>query len=558
MRTFAILLLLCPLAPAQASGSVEPKNAEACYRKAWWLEHAKGDLEQALRQYLHALELDGPAKPKALSLLEAAIIQHRMDRHAEAEQLLARLFDEFSGETEIVADAKRRQAEWAQVDLRKNYTDWYRRYLFTPEVQTKILELVNRFGALPSDRDKKTNEDRKKLQQQILGYGVGAVPALRELAKAGWISGNSQLAERAARLVLQLGSLPPVGILLGGEDWAGDARVWATIFDLRREDRETLERACKKRGDAMARTLLAAASGPSAVLDLLRQDVGGVMAIEYEQATYALIEGLHAVRDEDVHARLIRLGDEAAAPIRIRYLIERVVTENGWRGATAADWLAWSLNRHRWEATRVGVSNAARLLRAGDGDTLDAMLDLIARSKVHRQLIEPMWEGLLRNGVPMQIPWTAARIRRVIELDSNEVDCEWARIFEHHRENAATWAMLLDTILSEPAKLEKCLTAHEVDLSRYFRCEDIGEVEGWLLEDGWGKAFAERFQRQWSNWSSEDKKAALFMIREGGALSMDRGFPKQLRAFLVQNKQDPDVGSDVVAALAFIDQNWTR
>ena len=215
MTRFLLVAMISAVALAQEKKT----EAEELFEKAWWNETASGALDKALEGYKKAADATGPAATRARSLYRAAIVEQRLGRTDAAVALLERLARDFAGETELLKEAKTRLQEWTAVDLRKSFGEWYRSYVFSPEFQARVVDLVLRMGtAQPTESGEAWN--------QLLTIGEASVPALQEALK----SSNLQLRGKATQLLLRLGVVPPTEALIGYREWMSASEDWLTLY----------------------------------------------------------------------------------------------------------------------------------------------------------------------------------------------------------------------------------------------------------------------------------------------------------------------------------------
>ncbi|MFN9277597.1 MAG: hypothetical protein ACK6D2_17895, partial [Planctomycetota bacterium] len=199
MRTFLpwATILLATALPAQTP---PPSAAEAAYRDAWWEESGRGDLAAALKGYLAAAAADGPAGVRAKALLAAGSAQQRLGKAESAIATFRQVLQQFPGEAAVVEQARTHLRELTAIDLRQGYDEWHQRWLFSEEVQLQILQKLTQFGGhvaafggLSQAEEGDQKATLRQLRMEILGYGAGAVPALRKATA----SLNGALAEFA-------------------------------------------------------------------------------------------------------------------------------------------------------------------------------------------------------------------------------------------------------------------------------------------------------------------------------------------------------------------------
>ena len=283
-------------------------EAESLYREAWWLETGEGALDRALQTYLRAAKADGPGSSRAQSLLRAATIQKRLARTDEAIRTLEELTRAHADQAEVLAQARQRLTEWTATDLRNSFSSWYGRYLFSPEYQQKVVELVHELGANAGNTEE-ARARRVEIERRLLTIGDAAIPALREAAS----SRNGSLVQRAAALLLKLGATPPIETLLARTMWTEDDEAWAAVLALDTRRRRAVAEACAQRVDRVGRALAAAARGPRAMLELLASEQGADFGDDDEMLS-SILSALHQVHDPDIHSQLVSLAQRDRAP----------------------------------------------------------------------------------------------------------------------------------------------------------------------------------------------------------------------------------------------------
>lgn len=259
---FALLLalLLVASASAPARGDDAPADESAAsktYRDAWWAETGGGNLTQALDLYAQAAASDGPAAVRARALYRRAVVLQRIGKTEEAIRTLEGLAKDFPGEAQPNADARARLAEWTAVDLRSSFSEWFKRYQYSPEFQAKVVDLVLKLGGSDATA-------AAAAEAELLTIGAASIPALEEHVA----SKNAGLASRAQRLLLLLGKAPDAVVEPANSGWGYDARTWSALLALPEARREAL-RARVGTGTWWSDALRAALTGPDAVVALL-------------------------------------------------------------------------------------------------------------------------------------------------------------------------------------------------------------------------------------------------------------------------------------------------
>ena len=285
--SFLVVLLLLSATPA-ARGDDSPSDESAAakaFRDAWWAETGGGNLNQALDLYAKAIDAEGPASVKARALYRRAVVLQRIGKTEDAIRALERLAKDFPGEAQPNADARARLAEWTAVDLRSSFSEWFKRYQYSPEFQAKVVDLVLKLGG-------NDNAAAFAAEAELLTIGEASVPALEEHAA----SKNTGLAARAQKLLLMLGRVPDgvVDVTSPLPMWSWDARPWAAILSLPEARRAALRD--RVTGASWGqRALVAALAGPEAALAWLATPGQE----EERQARVGLLAGLATVLPKD-------------------------------------------------------------------------------------------------------------------------------------------------------------------------------------------------------------------------------------------------------------------
>jgi|GEM_PF-6423498 len=400
---FALLLTLTfgTGGVARAEDEAEPLGAaEQAYKDAWWAETGGGNLNEALALYEKAAAAEGPASVKAKALYRRAVIQQRIGKTQEAIQTLERLAKEHPGEAEVQSDARARLAEWTAVDLRTGFPEWYRRFQYGPEFQSKILDLVLKLGG-------NTDADVQAARQELLTIGEPSIPALR--AHLG--TRNSRLAGKVVDTLLQFGEVPDEIVGSYGM-WTTSQPSWALIMDLPPERRATL---LLRLGTALdsenALTLQAALQGPAACVESLARLTPPPPDHSYPQSRWRL-QG----------ACLGRVEAGGALGERVRALVAAGVPDpQVWQGfarwliekglVTRADVDAWA--RLPWETAatvRVQAVRNAKLFQPVEA--LQVLSDVIAArpgKPAHQHSNTQRWLLDALMALLPELPWPESR-----------------------------------------------------------------------------------------------------------------------------------------------------
>ncbi len=254
-RTAMILglaLLLAAVAPSARAGDGDGQGdspAEQAFRDAYWAETSRGDLDVARAGYAKAAEAEGPDAVRARAYYRLAVVLERMGRTGDAIRALEKLAAAHPDETELQAKARERLAEWTAVDLQKDFAEWYRRYLYSPEFQARIVEYVLALS---------TESKSGPATAELLTIGAPAIPAL----EAHLDSANPGMRGRVVDLLLQMGEVPHPRHLLATGSWTRTSDRWERLLTLPPERKAKLR--AQVEGDAPFAKALRAALDDSA------------------------------------------------------------------------------------------------------------------------------------------------------------------------------------------------------------------------------------------------------------------------------------------------------
>ena len=534
MRTTLLSLFLA--ASLAAAGDSE---AEKQYRDAWWRESSESDLPKALAAYRRAAVADGPAEVRAKAMLKVAECLKRLDQPSEAMQVLDKLRQEHPGQKEVLAKAERLVKEWTAIDLRKSYSEWYRRYLFSPEFQQDV---VQRVLGLPDDED---------AEAYLLSLGDAAVPALREAVK----SKNADLVSSAMNLLLLLGDLPSAKLLLDDHEWSTRTDSWRAILDASAESRERIVREIDNPAP-LAVLLKAAATSPAALLKALGEDAGARLAVENNEAAKAIIEALYATRSPAVHRSLADLGVHPKSPAGVRELAAAGLARSGWIGGTASDWLEWARDCDVFELRKAAYTGIGLRLRPGSEEVIDAVLDDLRdvgriRRDLQTELSAAFATGLRRNGLSLQLSWSPERVLEYIRVclnpDDEDSTTEFIRWLRSDRSRGGNVA---NALLLEPEKFKFDGPA-ELGLPWYVFYFDVDDPDQALAQARWARSMQRAILRNWETWNDVRKGAVLKLCSYGMI-----GHPPQQRALgkalieLTRGKEIPAKLAAQIKALA--------
>ena len=511
--------LLC--FPGLASLSAQESTqtaAEKQFHAAFWQETGRGELNIALRGYLAAAAAKGPETTRAQALLRAAMLQHRLQKSTDAEKTLQQLFRRFPSQKAVIADGERRLDEWRRIDLRRNYSDWYKEHLFRPEIQAKILEHLQALSRIQAPKRRTRKEldqfknDLAAIEREILVYGQGAVPALMEMAKTGVSSGNSDLTERANRLIFLIGRLPPVAALLENSQWLEEERAWRTVFHINAQERQLILAGVGQRLGYVPQLLAASAAGPANLIEILGGEIGGTFAKRKSRGLSAVLKALHKTADPKLTRQLMQLSEDAEVPVLVREAIERAIAAYGIPDASAAEWVDWSKDRLLWDSHTKALRNAAQRIRKSDGKILDRLFSTLESTPkdLRESVTEAVLYGLRENSRPLQIPWTEDRLYRFLQSYNSDSSSLSESIGFQWRTDAGR-TMIAAAILRHPSKIEALLLTDASTVSSIFRDHRGDERDG-LLERQWSREVARQIQQRWGEWPFADRVIAIRLI----------------------------------------------
>jgi hypothetical protein len=502
-------LLFVALIPALALAQDKRTEAEELFEKAWWEETAAGALDKALEGYRKAADATGSAAIRARSLYRAAIVEQRLGRTDAAVALLERLAKDFPGETELLKEAKTRLQEWTAVDLRKSFGEWYRSYVFSPEFQARVVDLVLRLGTAKQ-------EDRNEVRSQLLTIGDAAAPALQEALK----SSNSQLCHSATELLLDLGVVPPTEALVRYSSWVRNAeKGWLVIYGADEATRRRVREEAK--GDEpLARALRAVATSPEEMLSFAR--AGSDARLVQRVLTLLMEHSGDAMRKATL--ALIREPDVSEA-VTTYFMPGRF--PQGPPDVELRDCLDWARSLPNVRARQLAATWAALKLTEKSEEDLDAVLALIPDpgDALVSDLAVPVLEALGQSwaGKP-SLAWTSARAGMLIDLSirlesagkalntgaqtGDRLSDALSRIFWTIRGEQRGAVAFGDALLDR---------AHELLRTSLMNLATGGgnvQIGGGTRD--WRAIFAERAVARWPKLSLEGKVAVLSVTRTYG------------------------------------------
>src|SRR5262245_14227253 len=440
--TFDVMAMALPQEPAPAPATSE---AEKLFRDAWWAESGKNDLDTALRGYLAAAAAEGPASVRAKALLHAAGAQQRLGKADAALDLYRKVLTEHATERASVEQARAHLRELTAVDLRQNYDEWYERRLFGEEIQLLILGKLEALTSLlaqgypPDAKEQQTYRKQiSVLEAEILAFGKGAVPALQKACSGG----HAVSREHAVDMLFSLGELPSVSALLSCDGWLGDAQHLALLFG-------SASTAALPASGAWHRPLLAAGrQGPEQLLTamLASRDPRLIESGIVTPITIALLR-----HDASKEATVAAIGS-AETPHVYRRAMESALCESEDLRLNAQQWLQLSEDPLSFDLRFIGTRHAANLLRKGDEAILESLLQRAETGGPTMNFFtRAIVESLVQLVAPLDVSWTAARLRRLLLLGQHKFEGSLAGVLSPFHANARTRTMLADALFGEPA-----------------------------------------------------------------------------------------------------------
>jgi hypothetical protein len=502
--------LCAPKSQDQAPATREMSDAEKEFRDGWWAENGRNDMPAALQRYLAAAQAAGPVQLRARALLHAGVAQQRMGKVESAIGTFRQLLQQHADQPEVTEPARVHLQELTAVDLRQNYDEWYERRLFGEEVQLKILEriesLAGKLGE-PNGADGARVQALRKIEGEILVFGKGAVPALRKTCE----SPHEALAERAVQLLFQLGVVPPASALARCTDWVNEASNWERLL------------AAPPAGAAQAgRTpqgelLRTAAAGRAALAAALLSEQPPRFLVVESPALSAIAVALLRSGDGRV-AEFLAAATSDKVSLRVREAFEEALLETP-LPLTAADWIRLGKEALRHRLSVHALRMAARSLKAGDGDSLDAALLLLesAPKQAAEECANALTGGLEGNVSPLHVPWTAARLRRLFLAAAPWQEACLSELAWTLRRQAGTRAVVAEALLGDPVAVRKAWPvvrneqAVSDPLARHVAI-DRDDIDAVLLCARWNLAMAEFLTGAWPKWDDAQRVAALQLL----------------------------------------------
>jgi len=508
-------LLFVALISAAALAQDKRAEAEELFEKAWWEETASGALDKALEGYRKAADAAGPAAIRARSLYRAAIVEQRLGRTDAAVALLERLAKDFPGETELLKEAKARLQEWTAVDLRKSFSEWYRSYVYSPEFQARVVDLVLRLGTAKQ-------EEQQETRDQLLTIGEASIPARQEALK----SSNQRLCLAATELLLDLGVVPPTEALVRYPSWVrnGEER-WLKIYKSDEAPRRRVREEATGE-DPLARALRAVATSPDEMFAFAVSEPG--YPVQYVLGLLYRHSG-DAMRD-----RVDALFTEPSAP---EHIINYLRGAGGPpEGADVGRCVEWARTLPTKAAREAAAIWAVRQLTEKDEEELDAVLALVpGAEKPWSDLAATVLDTLRSHRKLGELPWTRARVGGLLDLflrleaagtpivnyNTSDPATEALRMLSglivglpNHEKGAAA---LADALLDRAAKVASSWLSSMAATQR-FTITSSGQRQ-------WQDFLRERFVARWPTAAAGEKAALL-------ALASRSAFGQELRKSL--------------------------
>ena len=546
--TFLLALAL----PALAQ---QPTAAEAAYRDAWWAESGQGDLATALKGYLAAAAAEGPAGIRAKALLGAGAVQQRLGKSESAIATFKQLLQQYPGEADLVERARTHLRELTAVDLRDGYDEWYQRRLFSEEVQLEILQKIQVLGSKvvpPGDKQQYATwrAELNALSAEILGFGAGAVPALRKAAE----SANEQLASRAIRMLFQLGEVPAVaGLQRYLEDWGTLAPNWQRLLALPAGPAAAL-RAAIQPGTRGAGLLAGALQGPKELVAAMVAIADTALVANSPEVLAAATSALLHASADSRRATLAALVSDAV-PLRVREAMERAVVDAyAPLPFGAKEWLAVGAEPLHYGLRLQCIQGAARTLQAIDGDVLDEILVRIANSPgtARSEWTTQFCYGMAENLAPLQVPWTLSRLRAAVRLFPDDTDPTLSPVFAALQRSDLLRALLAEALLGEPEPMQEAYPGEGgMSLAMHFAWDGDG-AEIALLATRWNRTVAGCLGQLWPGFGEAQRLAVLALLPQ--VVSPDAGDRRALATFLEQ--ADPGTGQRVRDAITALRLRW--
>ncbi|HEU4419180.1 MAG TPA: hypothetical protein VFT55_09595, partial [Planctomycetota bacterium] len=284
--------------------------------------------------------------------------------------------------------------------------------------------------------------------------------------------------------------------------------------------------------------LVAARQGPGQLLEamLALRDPNLVDGVDIvTQITSALLRH-EASRDATLEA----IGS-AETPLVFRRAMESALAESGGLRLSAQHWLQLSEDPLQFDLRVVGTRHAANLIGKGDEAILDSLLQRAETAgTTMNEFTRAITEGLGRLVAPLDVPWTEARLRRLILLSQHRFDGNLAEVLIPLHANARTRAMLAEALFGEPAAfVAAIMSIPEADRLESPLVDQVsfpsgGEHDVALYCTRWHAAMLAVLARDWSRWDDGDRAAAVWIVQQSmrveGSLAAIRTFLEDKKA----------------------------
>jgi len=515
--SLALAVLLAATPSQQPAPAPKTTPAEQAFRDGWWAESGQGDLNGALTKYLAAAAAEGPAPVRAKALLNAGAVQQRLGKSESAIATFRQLLKEHPAEAETVEQARVHLRELTAVDLTQGYDEWYERRLFGEEVQLQILDKIQALArelAEPAaaEHDARTVQVQRQqaIRGEILAFGKGSVPALRKTCE----SGSEALAEAAVEMLFELRQVPPFEALCRLEGWTYDSACWRLLLGGSSEHRSQAAEPSRHE-----RLVFAALTGANSLADTVLQ-----VTFSDEYNPVAPIATALMQRDAESRQRIREAMMQRQVPLATRTALQSALVECEPKPPfTAAEWLAIGEDPLVFELRGTAVDMTARLLGEADGALLDTLLERVATAppSTRSQFVDRLAAGLRSNGSPLVVPWTAARLGKLVHLGGTSADSDIAAVFRVIRADAELRAMLVTAVFADPVAMQErfCPTGDDAPQPRKLLRDmldwsSLDDQQGELLALRWHTSVRDVLAAAWPGWNDKVRIAATYVVAE--------------------------------------------
>jgi hypothetical protein len=208
---------------------------------------------------------------------------------------------------------------------------------------------------------------------------------------------------------------------------------------------------------------------------------------------------------------------------------------------TAQQWLQLSEDPLSFEVRIWGTQNAANLLGKGDEAILESLLQRAETAgEMMGAFTTAIIGGLGQRVAPLDVPWTAARLRRFLLLGQHKCDGSLFEVLCPLHANARTRAMLAEALFGEPAAFVAAIRSiPETDRIENPLVDQVaypngGEQESALHCKRWHATMLAVLERDWSKWDDGNRAAAVWIVqqtmRKEGSLDAIRTFLENKKA----------------------------